>query len=208
MLSKYTNEQLETSRADGYHETMTEVLFATGNSRKIIEANETLKQYNITVNSVKVEIDEIQNHDPTEIAKAKARAAYDMTHAPVVVSDTSWEIPALGGFPGGYMKDISDWMSSDDWLALMARHDNKTIYCHEHVVYFDGESLQHFVSTYKGKFINEARGRIDDGESFERTVILYGDQTMAEQLANGDIASAGESLDHWKQFGEWLQGNS
>lgn len=31
---------------------------------------------------------------------------------------------------------------------------------------------------------------------------------MAEQLAQGDIASAGESLDHWKQFGEWLTENS
>lgn len=29
-------------------------------------------------------------------------------------------------------------------------------------------------------------------ESFERTVVLYGDKTMAEQLAQGDIASAGE----------------
>lgn len=28
--------------------------------------------------------------------------------------------------------------------------------------------------------------------------------TMAEQLAEGDIASAGESLEHWKQLGEWL----
>jgi hypothetical protein len=27
---------------------------------------------------------------------------------------------------------------------------------------------------------------------------------MAEKLADGDIASASESLERWKQFGEWF----
>jgi len=183
---------------------MKQILFATGNSRKISEASATLQSYDIEVKPISVDIDEIQHHDPAEITKAKARAAYAVTHEPVVVSDTSWEIPALGGFPGGYMKDIGAWLEAEDWLALMARHDDKTIYCHEHVAYFDGEQLQHFASTYTGTFIDEARGRIDDNESFERVVTLYGGKTMAEQLADGLVASAGESLDHWKQFGGWL----
>lgn len=182
---------------------MKQVLFATGNSRKINEAGTTLKPYGIAVNPVSVDIDEIQHADPAEIVKAKVRAAYEVTHEPVVVSDTSWEIPALGGFPGGYMKDISAWFKAQDWLALMDRHEDKTIYCHEHVAYFDGENLQHFVASYKGRFINEARGRVDDNESFEQVVILYGEKTMAEQLADGEIASAGESLAHWEQFGKW-----
>lgn len=183
---------------------MKKVLFATGNSRKIQEANKTLEPYGIEVESVSLDIDEIQHSDSVEIAKAKARAAYEVVHQPVVVSDTTWEIPALGGFPGGYMKDVSSWFDAKDWLALMARHEDKTIYCHEHVAYFDGEDLQHFVSTYTGKFINEARGRIDAGESIEQVVILYGDQTMAEFSAKGELASAGEVLEHWKSFGEWM----
>jgi inosine/xanthosine triphosphate pyrophosphatase family protein len=126
---------------------------------------------------------------------------------PVVVSDTAWEIPALGGFPGGYMKDVSIWFKAEDWLSLMSQHEDKTIYCHEHVAYFDGENIEHFVATYTGKFIDEARGRVDDSESIEQVVILYGDLTMAEQLASGGIASAGEVLDHWKQFGEWYKLN-
>jgi len=184
---------------------MKQILFATGNARKIAEASDTLKAYNITVVPIKLTIDEIQHTDPAEITKAKARAAYAAAGKPIVVSDTSWEIPALGGFPGGYMKDIGAWFVAEDWLALMARHSDKTIYCHEHVAYYDGHELQHFVSSYKGTFIDEARGRVDPDESFERVVTLYGGQTMAEQLAAGLVASAGESLDHWKQFGEWYR---
>ncbi len=182
---------------------MKEIIFATGNSRKIEEANSTLSAYDIAVTPAKIEIDEIQHQDSSEITKAKARAAYDVVHEPVVVSDTSWEIPALGGFPGGYMKDVSDWFEAEDWLSLMSRHEDKTIYCHEHVAYFDGEQMRHFVSVYKGVFVSEPRGRIDASESIERVVILYGDLTMAEYLAKGSIASAGDVLEHWQQFGEW-----
>jgi non-canonical purine NTP pyrophosphatase (RdgB/HAM1 family) len=184
---------------------MRHLLFATGNARKIQEANETLKLYDITVQPVSVDIDEIQHADSAEIVKAKARAAYEVTHQPVAVSDTSWEIPALGGFPGGYMKDVATWFQAEDWLSLMVRHDDKTIYCHEHVAYFDGEELKHFVATYRGVFINEPRGRIIAGASIEQVVILYGNLTMAEQLAQGNIASAGEVLEHWKLFGEWFK---
>lgn len=179
------------------------ILFATGNARKIAEANDTLESFGLTVEPVKVETDEIQHLDPEEITKAKARAAYVITGKPVVVSDTSWSIPALQGFPGGYMKDISTWWHADDWLSLMARHDDKRIICMEHVVYYDGETVQHFVEEYEGCFITEARGRYHDSESFERTVVMYGDKTMAEQLAEGTHASAGETHGHWQQFAKW-----
>lgn len=182
---------------------MKEILFATGNSRKIEEANNTLSPFGVAVKPIKIEINEIQHKDSTEITKAKARAAHEVVGEPVIVSDTSWEIPALRGFPGGYMKDVSEWFDAKDWLSLMASHDDKTIVCHEHIAYFDGEQLQHFVSSYRGVFISEPRGRVDAGESIEQVVIIYGNLTLAEYLTQGKIASAAEELEHWQQFGEW-----
>lgn len=187
---------------------MKETLFATGNSRKIEEASNTLSDYDIIIKPIKIEINEIQHQDSIEITKAKARAAYEVTHEPVVVSDTSWEIPTLGGFPGGYMKDTSAWFDAKDWLSLMSHHDDKTIYCHEHVAFFDGKNLRHFAASYKGVFIDESRGRVDAGGSIEQVVILYGNLTMAEYLARGSIASAGEVLEHWHKFGAWYRGSS
>lgn len=183
---------------------MTTLLFATGNPRKIHEARTTLAQFGLDVEPIKLSFDEIQHHDPAEITKAKARAAYALTQKPVVVSDTSWSIPALGGFPGGYMKDVGVWWQADNWLDVMAGQQDKRILCLEHVAYYDGETLRHFEEVYEGQFVAEARGRIDDDESFERVVVLYGDKTMAEQLADGSVASAGETLGHWRQFGEWF----
>lgn len=187
---------------------MKTILFATGNSRKISEANTTLAPYEIKVEPVHININEIQHLDSTEIAKAKAVSAYREVERPVVVSDTSWEIPALGGFPSGYMKDISYWWTTDNWLDIIKKQQDKRIFCLEHVAYFDGQELKHFVERYEGRFIDEPRGRIDEAESFERIVILYGEETMAEQLARGENASAGETLGHWERMGAWLQAQS
>lgn len=186
---------------------MTQILFATGNSRKIHEATITLTPLGVSVIPTKLDFEEIQHSDSTEIIKAKARAAYITAGAarPVVVSDTSWEIPALGGFPSGYMKDVSIWWADTDWLAIMAPHSDKRIFCLEHVAYYDGTTLQHFVERFEGHFVTTARGRIDENESIERVVSLYGGETMAEQLDRGGVASAGEVLGHWQQFGEWYR---
>lgn len=93
---------------------MKTVFLATSSQRKIAEATETLKPFNIEIKPVAVHVEEIQHPDPREIARAKARTAFALLEQPVVVQDTSWNIPALGGFPGGYMKDVSTWLSTDN----------------------------------------------------------------------------------------------
>jgi non-canonical purine NTP pyrophosphatase (RdgB/HAM1 family) len=183
---------------------MTEILFATGNQRKINEANDTLEAYGITVKSVSIEIDEIQHHDPVEITKAKARAAFALLGEPVVVSDTSWSIPALGGFPGGYMKDVGIWWSEQDWLNIMAGHDNKTIICQEHLAYFNGEELAHFSKDYEGVFLPQIQGPIvNEKESFERVASLNGINSLAEGQANRILSNEKKQLAHWQQFADW-----
>lgn len=185
---------------------MKQILFATGNARKIEEANKTLAPYAIAVAPVRLDFDEIQHADSAEITKAKARTAYALIGKPVVVSDTSWEIPSLGGFPGGYMKDISAWLAPADWLALMERHDDRSIFCHEHLAYFDGTVMEHFVASYEGVFVDEPRGS-KDTDSIEQVVTLYGGLTLAEYLERGEVASAGEVLEHWMKFADWYQGS-
>lgn len=184
---------------------MKQVIFATGNQRKIAEAMATLQPYDVTVLPQKIAMDEIQHRDPVEVTKAKAGTAFAVTGRPVVVSDTSWSVPALGGFPGAYMKDIGAWLQPEDWLGMMRHHNDKRIMCHEHVAFYDGTTLKHFQSDYEGHFVDTPRGRDDDEESFEKVVVLYGDKTMAEQLEAGELASAGEELEHWQQFGVWYQ---
>lgn len=183
----------------------TEILFATGNYRKINEANNTLESYGIIVKPIKIEVDEIQHHDPSEITKAKARAAFALLGKPVVVSDSSWSIPALGGFPGGYMHDINLWWSEKDWINVMSGHEDKTIVLQEHIAYCDSEQLAHFSHDYKGVFLSKPQGTVvNENDSFERVASLDGTASLAENQANAILIGEKKQFPHWQKFGEWF----
>ena len=124
---------------------MKAVTFITGNPHKLEEAKSVLKDYVIVVESLRINIDEIQHHDPLKITEAKVKLAYEKAGQPVVVNDSSWEIPALGGFPGGYMKDVANWFTAEDFLALMKDKNDRRIILHDVVAYFDGEQLKLFI---------------------------------------------------------------
>jgi inosine/xanthosine triphosphate pyrophosphatase family protein len=182
---------------------MKEVLFATTNDRKINEANQALASFDIVTEPVQIEIDEIQHQDPTSITKAKAAAAFGMLSRPVVVSDISWSIPALGGFPGGYMKDMGLWLAEKDWLNLVAPHSDRKILCQDQIAYCDGTYAVHFSVECSGVILAEPQGSsIDPHESFGRIVSLDGVRSLSEQATAKNFAA--RPMDHWVKFGQWL----
>lgn len=151
------------------------------------------------------DIEEIQHYNPLEITKAKVRAAYEKASQSVVVNDSSWEIPALGGFPGGYMKDVANWFTAEDFLALMKDKNDRRIILHDVVAYFDGEQLKLFISDQTGVFINEPRS---EGTSMNQVVSMEdsGGLTIAEEFAlRHDGAEINpDHFQHWQKFGEWF----
>ena len=181
------------------------IAFITGNPHKLEEAKSVLKDYDITIESLQFDIDEIQHYNPLEITKAKARAAYEKAGYPIVVNDSSWEIPALGGFPGGYMKDVANWFTAEDFLALMKDKNDRRIILHDVVAYFDGEQLKLFISDQTGVFINEPRG---EGTSMNQVVSMEDSDglTIAEEFAlrHDGTEINPDHFQHWQKFGEWF----
>lgn len=181
------------------------IAFITGNPHKLEEAKSVLKNYEIVVESLQFDIEEIQHYNPLEITKAKVRAAYEKAGQLVVVNDSSWEIPALGGFPGGYMKDVVNWFTAEDFLALMKDKNDRRIILHDVVAYFDGEQLKLFISDQTGVFINEPRG---EGTSMNQVVSMEnsGGLTIAEEFAlrHDDVEINPSHFQHWQKFGEWF----
>lgn len=184
---------------------MRQVSFVSGNQRKQAEARAVLATYGIAVKPCQVAIDEIQHDDPQAIARAKARAAYAAIGRPVVVNDSFWEIPALGGFPGGYMKQIAQWLTAADFLALMRNKADRRIFLHDTVVYNDQSGPRLFSARRVGTIIDAVRG---DATSFQSVVVMQGaHRTIAEIVARRGTADTDRiNLDdypHWHQFGAW-----
>src|SRR6185437_9582637 len=103
--------------------------------------------------------------DPKKIAEAKASEAFRQIGKPVVVTDTSWSIPVLCGFPGGYMKEVADWFEPKDFLHLMTGKANRSINFIETIAYQDEQQQHIFSQEFSGKFASGPRGK---GNSIEQ----------------------------------------
>ena len=182
---------------------MKSIIFVTGNDEKIRDARFALGEFNITLTNTSLEIDEIQHHDPTYIATAKAVAAFDQIKKPLVINDSSWSIPALGGFPGGYMKDITAWLSTDDFLVLMKEKKDRRILLHEVVVYIDQAGHHIFEAIREGQFTDTPAG--NSSPSFARIVKMEGDSITISQIFDkeGERDLDPKRYVHWNSFADW-----
>lgn len=176
---------------------MKQVILVTGNERKVGEAKQSCDLFDIKVIQKSADIDEIQSHDPLKISEHKARSAYELLGQPLVVTDTFWNIPALNGFPGAYMKEVAQWFTEQDFINLIKDKDDKTIIFSENITYFDGKEVVRFSKEYSGKIV-EPRGT---GISIENVAEFDG-STLGEKRAQGGFSHKPDEY-VWYDFAEW-----
>lgn len=95
--------------------------FVTGNSLKF----EIAKQYFAKINNkyelvqLKLDTPEIQSESVEEVARHSAVWAAHSVGEPCIKMDVGFEINALNGFPGPFVRYVNDWLSVQDYLNLM-----------------------------------------------------------------------------------------
>lgn len=176
---------------------MKEIIFATGNKRKVQEAKLACEPLGIVVIDREFEIEEIQSLDPRKVTRRKVKDAYEYTKAPVVVTDTFWNITALNGFPGAYAKDVDAWFTEKNFVDLVADYDDKSISFTENIAYYDGIELVQFEREFWG-IIVEPRGK---GQALENVVEISG-KTLGEHRELGTVSHSAEEY-AWIDFAKW-----
>ncbi|MDB5185504.1 MAG: RdgB/HAM1 family non-canonical purine pyrophosphatase, dITP/XTP pyrophosphatase [Candidatus Saccharibacteria bacterium] len=177
---------------------MKQILFATGNKRKMREATEACQPFDIQVIQKEIEVDEIQSHDPLKISKHKVDSAFSHTSHAIVINDAFWEIPALNGFPGGYMKDINEWFTADDFINIMKDKTDRRICLTECVLYKDETITKIITKQFWGEIALQPRGI---GNAIEQVAIFNG-KTIGENKALGELAfDPAEYV--WNDFAIW-----
>ncbi len=180
------------------------LLYITSNQQKIVTANRLLAPFGISVEGLKVDgIIEPQTEDIVEISKIKAQQAYDKVQKPLIVSDGSWIIPALNGFPGPYMAYVNKWFTSQDFLNLMRDKQNKEIILRECVTYIDKNQIKSFTSDTKGYFVDKESGK---ATPVDQVISFRDDGKTTAQCENEGIMRIPQS-DLWNKVGEWLKTN-
>jgi len=174
------------------------LLFATGSDRKLAEASAACEPLGINVEQTKLEITEIQSEDPMIITEHKISEAYRLAQKPIVVTDTSWSIPSLNGFPGGYMKDICGWFKPNDFLALMSDKSDKRISFTETIIYKDKNLTKVFAKQYWGEVASAPAGT---GNSIE-VVAQFDGFTIGQKRDKGELSH--DPKDYiWNDFATW-----
>lgn len=114
------------------------ILFATTNEGKIREAISIL---NITVEPIKIELDEIQSLNFKEVIEHKARQAFEKMGHPVLVEDSGIIFDGLGQLPGVFTKWFLVSLKNEGMVKLLDGFENKKATAISYVGYYDGKNM-------------------------------------------------------------------
>lgn len=129
------------------------MILVTGNKNKIKEFEHIL---GFQIENINLELEEIQSIDVEEVARHKARDAYNILKKPVIVEDTGIYFEELNGLPGALIKFFVKNLSLEKICSLVKENRKaKTIAC---IVFFDGEEEIIAKGETRGEIARQPRG--------------------------------------------------
>lgn len=186
---------------------MKPILYVTGNAVKFRTATTICKKYGLAIEQLSMDIPEIQAHEGETVARDKALRVFEEMQKPIIVSDDSWIIPGLNGFPGPYMKDVNGWLNHDDWLRLTKPLTDRRVILRQIVVYQDARQQKLFYTDVEGILLKEIRGRTIYPHT-SITSLDGGKTSIAEEILQERSAlAAAATHTSWDDFCEWYKAN-
>lgn len=196
--------------------TTRKIIFATSNAGKAATLQSHFHEagMDIEVEARNLPLVEPQADTALEVARDKAAQAYEIVKSAVVVDDSSFHIPALGGFPGPYQKYVAETIGLDGFIRLMQGVEDRSAYFISNLVYVDDEGNQHEFSDdpYWGMLLESYNpdepydwgviGRIFVPKGLERPLTQL---ERAERLA---IDKKSGRIDAYVQFADWYRDNT
>lgn len=171
--TKMNHRRRQNSLTFCYTRDMNKIFLVTGNVHKLEEWRRQLPS-DIEINSIDIDLPEIQSIDPEEIVADKAKRAYEAAGKPVVVEDVSAGLEKLNGLPGPFVKFFIKRLG-EDALFQLAGEEGQPASVSCSVAYYDGDTLLTVRGDIKGTVV---KSRGDNGFGFDKTFVPDG-QTLS-----------------------------
>lgn len=184
---------------------MRELTFVTGNENKFHTAEHILKESGIKLLQAAFDIDEIQGEDAQKIALDKAHKAFDIVKKPLLISDDSWSVHGLNGWPGPYMKSMNHWLSADDFLRLTSTLKDRRITLHQIAVYQDEQGQKLFMNDIEGRLLDHAATEFPMIPWSQIITLTKDGRSLAEVRNTSPEQLATENSNVWHQVAVWLK---
>jgi XTP/dITP diphosphohydrolase len=177
-----------------------DLVFASSNKNKYLEAKEILAKFNIRLGFLKFSAIEIQADSIGDIAKQKVTDAYKKCKSSVIVEDDALLIDTLGGFPGPYSSYVFKTIGNAGIINLVkkqrkAHFVSVIAFCdnRKKPVLFEGKTNGRISTKQKGK-----------GWGYDPVFIPQGkNKTYAEMSEKNTISHRYRAL---KKFARWYSG--
>jgi non-canonical purine NTP pyrophosphatase (RdgB/HAM1 family) len=138
-----------------------DLIFITGNQAK---ADYLAKWLGHPIEHQKVDLDEIQSLDITEVIEHKAKEAYKVVGRPVLVEDVGLTFNAFGGrLPGTLIKWFLTEVGNEGILKMLDGFEDRKAFTSIAYGLYDGEKLHVFDARTDGRIALEQRTGIEDG---------------------------------------------
>lgn len=152
------------------------ITLVTGNPNKLAELRAMFSDVEIA--SQALDIPEIQSLNLEEIVRAKARAAFDAVGGPVIIEDVSFEIAALNGMPGPFVKWWAKTAGYEPALTVCERTGNWSATARCGAAYCDGDRVEYAEGVLEGRLTQKSDG---EGFGFDYYFVPNGyEQTLAQ----------------------------
>lgn len=184
---------------------MKTVTFVTSNDTKFQHAKRATDELGIQLERVNMHLDELQSEHGEEIARHKAEQAYASLQQPIVITDDTWIIPGLKGFPGPYMKSMNEWFTPEDWLRLTLPLNDRRIILSQHAVYQDAHGQHYINQAIDGLLLSEIRGQ--HKHSHLTIASFDGGQTSAAERVAAGKSAIQEAPKIWRSIAELIADN-
>lgn len=181
------------------------VKFVSSNQRKIDNFKLFINKHGEDFEPTKLDLDELQTDNSKDLAIAKALQAFEKVHEALFVNDAGWEIPALNGFPGPYMKYINQWFKPEDFLNLIKEKTDRRIILWDYFACVNKEGkVEVFQESYEATILENPIG---EGSSIDRITSFNSIGKAISQISDEDrLKIFGESK-VWKEIADWIKSN-
>ncbi|MFA5013443.1 MAG: RdgB/HAM1 family non-canonical purine NTP pyrophosphatase [Candidatus Paceibacterota bacterium] len=130
------------------------MIFITGNQNKVREFEEILGQ---KLESVDLDLEEIQSIDVENVASEKAKKAFEILKKPLIVEDTGLHFEEMNGLPGALIRFFVDKLSLEQICGLV-KHDRRAS-AKTCIAYADKNGIKLFTGEVEGEIVKEPRGK-------------------------------------------------
>ncbi len=191
---------------------MNEIIFATSNQGKVKSLKYYFKKYKVDINVTQkpLELIEPQADTAEEVARVKAKQAWERLKLPVLVDDSSFHIQALKGFPGPYIKPMLETIGVEGIMQLMDGQKDRRAWFLSSLVYIDYEGKEYIFADdpYEGNITNQIskQNTTDAWSDLFKIFIPDGQTKVLSELTIDERHNVqSKRVDSYEKFAKWMK---